>query len=187
MASPAQCRSSMTRTIGPFAAMSSSMRVQAAKLSSRSDRAASRPRSGRRRCRSQGRSAPCGRDLLEPRLDGGDVVGVEDAGVSLENLAQGPERHPLSVGEAAPLAPRDARERSRGSAPTRARRDSCRCPAHPTMSTELPSLRASLRGPRRPRSASSSFSRSRNGVPVRLLSAARCARRDRRRATRSGL
>ena len=46
-------------------------------------------------------------DRIEPRLDRGDVIGVEDACMSLEDFAQRPERHALSVGEAAPLAPRD--------------------------------------------------------------------------------
>ena len=48
-----------------------------------------------------------GQHRVELRFDGHDIVGVEDAGVILEDLAQGPERDPLAVRHAASLSPGD--------------------------------------------------------------------------------
>ena len=105
-ASSAQCRSSNTSTVVRSAARLSQKRRHAAKDSSSDAGSAGAPTRGASRARSQPRSgsvsgifsasfaaASCG------------AVRLQDPALRLDDLAERPERDPVSVGEAATLAP----------------------------------------------------------------------------------
>ena len=162
---------------------SSRKRVQAAKFSSREASDASRPSRARSRWRSHARVRALGHDRVELRLDGGDVVGVADAGVRLDDLRQRPERDALAVGQAAALAPGDhlgarvdVRER------TRARAGSCRCPGSPTRRTNCGVGLSGRRSSKMARRARAALPRGRRmGAPTRPVGA-QAASRDRGRS-----
>ena len=110
--SSAQWRSSKTSTSGRCSAAASSSRRQAANASSRSARSApSRPTSGRvwraSHSRSRSSSASASTMRVELLLRRRGVVGLEDPGVRLDDLAERPEAHALAVGKGASLPPGD--------------------------------------------------------------------------------
>jgi hypothetical protein len=104
MASSAQWMSSNTRTVGSVSATVSNVR-QAAKSSSRSAlELASTPTSGRGALAQPIAVGPADGVIDLGRGDLG-IVGLEDAGLGLHDLAQRPECDSIAVREAAALAP----------------------------------------------------------------------------------
>ncbi len=112
-ASSAQWRSSTTRTHGRFAASASRNLRQAVNASSRETAAPSppAPTSGPRRESNHARSDSSSTRpaTVSPELRGRQVlvVGLEDAGLGLDDLAERPERDPLAVRQAAAVSPGD--------------------------------------------------------------------------------
>ena len=105
-ASSAQCRSSKTSTVSRPSAHDSSTRRQAVNDSSCAAGSPPAPTSGARRALSQAKSgSAAGKRLLELRLRLLLRVGLEDPALRLDDLAERPERDPVPVGKAAPLAP----------------------------------------------------------------------------------
>ncbi len=112
-----------------------------------------------------GEEAVQGRPELARHL--GRWVGLEDAGLGLDDLAQRPEGDPVAIGQAAALAPDDQlRPVVRRRRPARRRSGTCRPPGSPTTVTSRTVRSARVRS-NSPSSRSSSAWRPTKGVPAR--------------------
>ncbi len=105
-AGSAQCRSSNTSTVVRSAASASQKRRQAANDSSWAAGSAGAPTSGASRARSQARSASSSGIVCSSFAAAcAGRVRFQDAALRLHDLAQCPERDPVSVGKTAALPP----------------------------------------------------------------------------------
>ena len=168
-ASSAQCRSSSTSTAGVRAARPCRKRRQAANASSRrSPPGAPRPgrpaRGGGRRPRPPPARRRPGRPPTRASA-GGPVgrVGLQDAGLGLDDLGQGPEGHALAVGQAAPLPPGDQLGGGLDLAPQLGHQPALADAGSPTTVTSR-GRRSSLALARAARSSPSSRSRATSGL-----------------------
>ena len=129
-ASSAQCRSSNTSTAGPRAGDprgSAARRRSSPRATPGRLEAEQRPQPLAQPCCVVARRAATASSLASTVAD---VVGIEDAGVRLDDLPERPERDALAVGQAAALAPGDEPGRCvEGARRTRRRGGSCRCRA----------------------------------------------------------